>query len=1198
MTYPQKAMLKLLMTFCVFFCSSTLFAQLPKIVINEFLASNQTTNQDPDFSQFSDWLELYNTTASDIDISGYFLTDNMDNPSKWQFPGNTLIPAQGYLLVWADGKDVDLHTNFKISKGGEELALSNTDTLGIDSIRFGSQEDDISYGRVSENLSEWAYFSPPSPGIENNSINTVDITPEPVFSIEGGFYSGSQSVSFINAGEVDIYYSLDGTPPDDSSTPYTNPIIINRTTPIRAIAYQAGKPSSDVITNTYFIDIPVNLPVISIVTDPDNFFDDEIGIYVTGVNGTGGYCAGVVSNVNQDWERPVNVELYEMDGDQGLNQRAGVKIFGGCSRHRYPQKSLSLFARNEYGKGSFNYKLFEEKDIDKFETFILRSSADDQMWTMFRDAAAQQLLVNTMDADYQAYQPVVVYLNGDYWGIHNIREKLNEHYIAGNFGVDPNDVNILANDGSNWNTSHGSNVDYTSMFNFVTTNNMANPNTYEKVKGMMDIDQYIDYMVGHIYLAERDWPGNNIKFWKANTGEYTRWRWINFDLDQTLTYYWIIENMIDKSTTDRGTGWPNPEWSTRLFRNLLKNQEFRNQFINQYSWHMSTTFDSTRVIAIIDSLADRIRPEIPYHIEKWGGLLDETGSAAESWISPTFDSIELWESNVDTMRIFARKRQQHTVQNMVDHFGLSGASRVNVNLSILESGLLKILGKKIPDGFKGKFFNDVPVQLSATSLLGYNFSHWEERSGTLANIFIINVGAEWKYHDLGADLGVAWTQTDYDDGSWTIGFAQLGYGDGDEATIVDYGGNPNNKHITTYFRKSFELSDPQSYISCTISLLVDDGAVAFLNGNEIARVNMPEGDIDYLTTAPVYIPDETAFHNFTVPVELLATGTNVIAVEIHQSSSTSSDLSFDCSFSGSSTSEGKPKTYTTQDIEIAFSGDITLTAHFEADTIQNENLVVISEINYRSAAGYNTEDWIEIYNNSGTVIDMTGWKFMDSANDAFLFPNGYLFEQGEYLVLCRDSNLFKEKNPSITRVLGDFNFGLSSEGELIRIVNNNAGIVDEVDYKVAEPWPITANSTGYTIELKDLALDNNVGENWIAANLYGTPGTPYTTPSHVSNDGIDQPAKYALYTNYPNPFNPSTMIHFSLNQSGFVRINIYNMLGQNIRTLVDRKMETGKHQLAWDGKTDAGKVVSSGVYIVTLKMADKALLTRNILFIK
>ena len=1170
--------LKLFGVFVFLGCGS-LFAQFPDIVINEFLASNQTSNQDPDFEAFSDWLELYNTTDAEMDISGYYLTDNMDDRAKWQFPGMTIIPSHSYLLVWADNQDTELHTNFKISKNGEELALSDPDTNTIDSIRFGGQEDDISFGRHPLNVSEWVYFSPPSPGSENNSANTADITPQPQFSQDGGFYSGSQVISFINTNSLDIYYTLDGIPPDDSSTPYTTPISISETTPLRAISYRAGSPPSAIITHTYFINIPVNLPVISIVTDPANFFDDEIGIYVTGVNGRGGYCAGVVSNVNQDWERPVNLELYEMDGEAGLNQRAGIKIFGGCSRHRFPQKSLALYARSDYGDGSFSHRLFEEKNIDKFETFVLRSAADDQVKTMFRDAAAQQMLARSMGADYQAYQPIVVYLNGDYWGIHNIREKLNEHYFDSNFGVDPEEVNILANSGSSWNTHHGSNADYITLMDFVTSNNLDQETNYASVQSMMDVDQYIDYMIGHMYQAESDWPGNNIKFWKANSGEYSRWRWINFDLDGSLNPERISVDMINKCTTTSGPSWPNPEWSTRLFRNLLENQDFKYKFLNRYSWHMSTTFDSTRIISIVDSLADRLRPEMPDHITKWGGLIDPVGSAAESWITPTFDSMESWEFRVNEMRIFARERQPYTIQNIISHFGLSGASELLLNLNIPGSGVLTLDDQRIFEEFNGKYFNDVPVQLSATAIQGFRFSHWEAQGESVANVQIFDIHSDWNYHDLGGNLGTSWRQLAYNDGSWSTGAAQLGYGDGDEATVVDYGGDPNNRYITTYFRKSFELPTNPDYQSYNLSLLVDDGAVAYLNGSEIARINMPSGMIYHSTTAITYIADETAFHHFSVSPDLMVDGTNVLAVEIHQSSATSSDISFDCSFTGSSNSEGESTIYDTPEIGLTFSGDITLTAHFETESSPIENPVVISEINYCSAENHDTKDWVELYNRTGVFLDMTNWKFMDTANNTFVLPDGFLFGPEEYLVLCRDVEQFQEFHPSVDHIIGDLGFGFSNMGEWIRIINHEDELVDEVEYGVELPWPAMASGTGYTIELTDLAADNSVGENWAADRLYGTPGQSYQS---VAESKRYEPLSFALYQNYPNPFNPVTKIRYTLLEPAAVTMIIYDIVGREVTTLTQCTQPAGIYNIFWDGSNNSGYPVSTGVYFCRL----------------
>ncbi len=584
---------------------TTTWGQPPEIVISEFLTSNQTVNTDPQYKEFSDWIELHNTTPGAVDLGGYYLTDDLDEPLKWRIPDGTRIPGTGFLLLWADGRNTGLHTNFKLDKEGEQLGLYAPGGAPVDTLSFDAQQDDMSYGRLANDADQWSFFSPPSPGAANDPQDSVQVTPQPIFSITGGFYQGTQTLRFQNSGQIDIYYSLDGTPPDDSALPYRAPITLKATTAVRAIGYKHGAAPSAVVTHTYFIDEAVHLPFISIVTDPDNFFSDERGIYVTGTNGKDSYCDSTISNVKQDWERPVNIELYEMDGSLGFNQPAGVKIHGGCSRHRYPQRALALFARQAYGKGSFQYQLFPDKDIDRFESFILRCSGDDQVHTFFRDAISQMVLVEYMDVDVQAYRPAVVFINGQYWGIHNIREKTNEHYVAGNFGIDPEEVNLL---GGNSVVLVGTDSGYAAMVNYANTHDMADPAHYEVVKAQMDIDQYIDYMIGHIYLAERDWPSNNVKYWRADSGPHARWRWINYDMDQSFDLGWVEEDMIERTTTALGTGWPNSEWSTRLFRNLLKNEGFRNEFVQRYAYHMNTTFNPERLVGFVDQFQGRWRP--------------------------------------------------------------------------------------------------------------------------------------------------------------------------------------------------------------------------------------------------------------------------------------------------------------------------------------------------------------------------------------------------------------------------------------------------------------------------------------------------------------------------------------------------------------------------------------------------------------
>jgi hypothetical protein len=1062
---------------------ATTSGQQPRILINEFLASNQTSNRDPDFAEFSDWIELYNSGPRAVDLSGCYVTDDLDEPQKWRIPGATRIAGSGFLLLWADGRNTGLHTNFKLDKSGEQLGLYTPEGVPVDTLSFGAQRDDMSYGRLGNDANQWSFFSPPSPGAGNDAQHRVAVAPPPVFSLAGGFYHGPQVLSFENSGEVVIYYSLDGTPPDDGSLRYQAPITLSATTAVRAIGYWHDCAPSEVVTQTYFIDEAVNLPFISIVTDPKNFFSDERGIYVTGTRGTGGYCDSAIRNVKQDWERPVNVELYETDGAQAFNQQAGVKIFGGCSRHRFPQKSLALFARQEYGQGSFEYQLFPDKDIGRFESFVLRSSADDQVLTLFRDALSQMVLVEYMDVDGQDYRPAVLFLNGRYWGIHNIREKVNEHYVAGNFGIDADQVNLLDGSGS---VVAGKEAGYAALVNYANTHDMADPGQYEIVQAQIDIDEYIDYMIGHIYLAERDWPGNNIKFWRANSGPYARWRWVNFDMDQCFTTGWINEDMIEKTTTTTGPSWPNPEWSTRLFRNLLKNEGFRNEFIQRYAYHMNTTFRPERLVAFVDFFQERLAPEIPRHIVRWGGQKDR--DALETWMSPTFSSVAQWNQNVEQMRRFARDRPAASTRHLLNHFGLSGTSQINLDLSVPDSAVLQINGKRLGAGFQGTYFNDVPLRVRATPTWGYTFSHWGVPSTEGLSEDLVPTGSVWKYLDTGVDLGTAWRQTTYDDTVWPSGPAQLGYGDGDEATVVGYGPDATSKYMTTYFRQFFEVPDVARYRSLSLSLLADDGAVAYLNGQEIARLNMLSR-LSYRMPAAGATAKENSFTKFPVSVAYLKSGVNTLAVEVHQASRSDPDMSFDCSLSGVTSAALQTKPIETPEIEITPAGDVQLTAFLTADPAAVADPVLITEINYKSAPEADSDDWVELYNRTATAVDLTGWRFTDGAGHAYAFPPDTILWPESYLVLCRDKIKFKAVHPYVKNRLGNLAFGLASEGESLRLVDPQNRIVDRVDYTSAAPWPATTRGTGYTIELMDVSSDNSLPENWRALTLYGTPGT-------------------------------------------------------------------------------------------------------------
>ncbi len=521
-----------LLLFCCYYSS---FSQPVSIYINELQAINTSSVLNPIDGTYSDWIELHNKGTEGINITGWLLTDDPSFPDKWRVPFDSIIPPDGYMIFWADGRDEFAHTNFKLSRSGEFIGLYDPEGNAIDSVFFGYQEEDYSYGRAPDNMDQWVYFDQVTPGTPNYATYFSGKCSDPAFSLEGGVYSGQQTITLFHAENgVSIYYSVDGTVPDTGGKVYSGRIVIDTTTVLRVRAYKAGFLPGRVITQTYFIDETVNLPLVSLVTDPEHFFSDSTGIYVIGKNGIPGYCSDIPMNLNRDWERPVNVELYDQSGKPEINQLAGVKIFGGCSRTRYPQKSLALYARSEYGKGSFDCQIFKDKPIYQFESFILRNSADDCTYTMFKDPMGQTIL-RDMDLDLQAYRPAVVYINGVYWGIHNIREKINEHYPAGNYRLDSDDINLLKNNPQNeWNVSHGSADEYNKLIHYVSNQNMEDERIYHYVTTKMDMNNYIDYQIAQIYLSANDWPGNNIKFWNTNEGPHNRWRWIVYDLDNCL----------------------------------------------------------------------------------------------------------------------------------------------------------------------------------------------------------------------------------------------------------------------------------------------------------------------------------------------------------------------------------------------------------------------------------------------------------------------------------------------------------------------------------------------------------------------------------------------------------------------------------------------------------------------------------------
>ena len=688
-------------------CISTTTLSAQNIQINEFLASNVATNQDPNFQSYSDWIELYNPTATPVYLSGYFLSDDKTNLKRWTFPSNTQIPANGYLMVWADGKNTGLHTNFKLEKNGEFIALSHATGAVLDSLSYTAQTDDISYGRIDTQT--WRYFSPPTPNALNPTSGFEAITPKPQFNITGGFYSQNQTLSISTSlSDAQIHYTLDGTPPTANATLYHTPLVINKNTVVRAAVFKEGWKTISSKDESYFINEAVSLPVVSLITDPKNFYDNEIGIYVQGTNGIIGNCKTTPHNWNQDWERPVHIEFFESNGAKGFDTDAGVKIFGGCSRI-YPMKSLSIHFRDLYGNSDINYPLFANRNYTKFKSFVLRSSAQDWYRTMFRDGMIQTVILQNMRIDGQAYRPSLVFLNGEFFGIHNIREKLNEDYLKSNYPtIDHKAVDILETNGL---VNEGSATDWNAFKAFLATANLAEQTQMDYVTTKIEVDNYLEYVIAEIYIANSDWPAHNISYWKEQKPE-GKWRWLLFDTDFGFGGNGngvVGFNTLEWATAPNSTQEYNLPWSTLLLRKLLENPTFKANFIQRMMAHAQITFEANHVVAVIDSLQNNIRAEIPRHKARWSASL-------------SFDNG--WENAVEIMRNFARQRYVNMRNFLGQKFGMSTAQQITFASNDIDAGHIEAETLTMP--YKGIiFFQNQPITVKAVPKNGYRFIQWE-----------------------------------------------------------------------------------------------------------------------------------------------------------------------------------------------------------------------------------------------------------------------------------------------------------------------------------------------------------------------------------------------------------------------------------------------------------------------------------------
>ncbi len=718
-----------------------------QVVINEFMALNVTTYPDMwDYDDFSDWVELFNTSDAEVSLSGYFLTDNLKNPKKWAFPVDAKIAAKGFLIVRTDGKDSKpgttairdqypwtdqyttkfYHTNFKLSDLSEELGLYKETGAAVDSVFFNRQLADVSWGRNPADGMKWYKYDSPTPGAANTTtaktIEILSASTAPVFSLPGGFYSGNQTVTLsLPAGTpstTQIYYTINGSKPTEQSLKYSAPITLTATstTVIRARCIDPHYIAGAVVTNTYFVgEKKRSLMVVSIATDSSFLFDSTTGIF---------------TNSLKDREVPVNIEFFTPEGRQVVKVRGGLTL-GSLTNFTSPQKPMQIALKGKYGDDFIWYQLFAKRAAC-FPRIRLRQGGDAWNTNLLSDGMLEAIVTGQMELGMQAYRPVVAFVNGKYYGIQDMREQFDDQYFTNNFNLDPTTkeevkstfLPVAPGTKEGWTLVDGTMDNYNALISLVKTGDMT-AEKYNQVKAQVNINSLIDFVSAIVFGDQISW-GHNEDLWKVAT---TKWQWLITDFDRAMIYK---DNLTDVShnmfTVGKGVSGPLLEQDT-LFANLMKNSEFKNYFAQRLAAHLNSTFKPSRMKNILDSLKGLIISEMPEYTAKWG---PEGG----------IKSLSAWNASLESMVGFFEERGGYIFQHMqASPINMDSTKKLTVTLSKPGAGEIFINSVHMSQGLDTMlFFKNAPFLVKAVANPGYVFAGWD--GGGTSDTMTITLAAD------------------------------------------------------------------------------------------------------------------------------------------------------------------------------------------------------------------------------------------------------------------------------------------------------------------------------------------------------------------------------------------------------------------------------------------------------------------------
>lgn len=751
----------------------SVYSATGKVTINEICGEN-TFYKAPDGNIYA-WLELYNGTSSEVDISGWGISDDPKDPYKFSLPAEVYLPSGQRKIIFCNiGETPDFETA-QLDFTKEENTALITDRFGheVDRVVFGRTEKGKSYGQFPDGSGNY-FVAEPTPLEANVSQNTeIKITAQPSFSHESGFYDKDFMLKIEAPDGMDVYYTTDGSEPTTDSKKYnamirvTDPSekpnvwsartdissygataprkAVDKAFVIRAVVADKSGRIGESVTATYFLgntdaSYYKDMKVISIVTDPENLFDYNTGIYVKGKYYDMYYSSAVeawnkIANYTQkgrEWEREAVFEVFD-SGKHVLSQNVGIRIKGATSRST-PQKSFNIYARDEYGKSKLEYDFFGGKAvsehngeiIDSFDSLTIRNAGNDTSFSYLRDNINQSL-VSDRGLTMQTMDECVVFIDGEFWGFYTLTEKVSDSYIKNHYGVKKKDVVIIKNndveegDNEDWQDWNDTIRKYAGM-------NMTADENYKAFCEDFDVDSFIEYFAVQIYWCNADWPWNNFAVWKSkNTDESNpyadgRWRMLLFDTDFSTGLFRNTDTGYRADGFSRIRGYSDS--FSRTFCQLLRNPEFKERFCMTFMDIANGNFSPEKTEKIIDYYREAYRQPILDTCERFyaGAFTSNSGASR-------------FDSECDIIADFYKNRFAYATDDLKNHLGISGSLK---NVTVISNGRqgrvdVNTISPDFTANFwRGKYFSDYKITFKAYPEKDFKFVKWEVTGAELS----------------------------------------------------------------------------------------------------------------------------------------------------------------------------------------------------------------------------------------------------------------------------------------------------------------------------------------------------------------------------------------------------------------------------------------------------------------------------------